>query len=369
MRRIRAVWLAVPLAAGLAACGGEGGGASPGDMAQGGRATGGTLTLVGAGATFPYPIYARWFAEYGRANPVRVNYQSIGSGGGIQQLTEGTVDFGASDAPMNEEELARAPSTLHLPTVVGAVGITYNVPGVTQALRISGELLADIFMGRVTRWNDGRIQQLNPDVQLPARDILVVYRTDGSGTTFVFTEFLAAVSPAWAQGVGAGKSVRWPTGLGAKGNEGVAGQIRQTQGAIGYVEQVYADQAGLPTAAVQNGSGHFVEPTLDAIAAAAQATAATLPETTDFRVSIVNAAGNEAYPISSWTYLLVPAQMRDCSKARALAELSQWTYSDAADAMARELGYSPIPVNMQQMVLRRWGSVTCGPSNEPVVGS
>jgi phosphate transport system substrate-binding protein len=359
----------MPLVAGLAACGGDGGGGSPGEMARGGRGAGRTVTLVGAGATFPYPIYARWFAEYNRANPVRVNYQSIGSGGGIQQLTEGTVDFGASDAPMNEEELSRAPNTLHLPTVVGAVAVTYNVPGVTQSLRISGDLLADIFMGRVTRWNDARIQQLNPNVQLPARDILVVYRTDGSGTTFVFTEFLAAVSPAWAQQVGAGKSVRWPTGLGAKGNEGVAGQIRQTQGSIGYVEQVYADQAGLPTAAVQNQAGQFVEPTLDAIAAAAQTTAATLPETTDFRVSIVNAAGNTAYPISAWTYLLIPSHFRDCSKARALAELSQWTYSEAADGMARELGYSPIPPEMQQMVLGKWGGVTCGPANEPVIGS
>ena len=222
---------AVPLffALSLAACGGDNEGATPGEMAAG-DAPAGTVTLTGAGATFPYPIYSRWFSEYSDANPVRVNYQSIGSGGGIRQLTEGTVDFGASDAPMTEEELAAAPGTFHLPTVVGAVAVTYNLPSVDQPIRLTGDVLGEVFQGNITRWNDSRIQALNPGVNFPDRDILVVHRSDGSGTTYVFTEYLSDVSPAWQQEVGTGKSVDWPVGLGGKGNEGVARSDKTDRG-------------------------------------------------------------------------------------------------------------------------------------------
>jgi len=367
MKQLRTGLLVLTAVAGVSACGGgDDEGASPAQMAQGAEASGGATTLTGAGATFPYPIYSKWFSTYGDAHPVRVNYQSIGSGGGIQQLTQGTVDFGASDAPMNAEEMANAPNTLHFPTVIGAVAVTYNLPNVNQPVRLDGAAVADIFAGRIKKWNDARIARLNPGVQIPSRDILVVHRSDGSGTTFVFTEYLAGANAAWKQQVGSGKSVDWPTGLGAKGNEGVAGQVKQTQGAIGYVEQVYAQQNQLPMAAIQNGAGQFVQPTLQTTAAAAEGAAANLPADTDFRISLVNAAGQQTYPITSWTYLLVPSHFEDCTKGKALAELARWTYSSEGDALASDLGYSPVPPAVEQAVLRKWGSVTCGPNNEPV---
>jgi len=343
-------------------------GSADGEAAQGGSTRAGAVMLTGAGATFPFPLYSKWFSTYSQANQVRVNYQSIGSGGGIRQLTEGTVDFGASDAPMNEEELARAPGTLHFPTVAGAVAVTYNLPELSQTLRIDGEVLSDIFLGTITRWNDSRIQALNPGVQLPARDILVVHRTDGSGTTFVFTDYLASVSPNWLERVGRGKSVRWPTGLGGKGNEGVAGQVRQTPGAVGYVEQVYAQQNNLSTAAIRNRAGEFVLPTIDATMAAAGGVAEQLGSGGDFRVSIVNAEGAQSYPISSFTYLLVPQQIQDCVRARAMADLTRWALTEG-DQMARELGYAPLPDALSQRTLQQWDSVTCGPNNEPVGGA
>jgi phosphate transport system substrate-binding protein len=352
-------------AASLAACGGDGK-ATPGDM-QSDSAAGGQVTLVGAGATFPYPVYSKWFDAYSQTHPVRVNYQSIGSGGGIRQLTEKTVDFGASDAPMNEEELAKAPGTLHLPTVVGSVAVTYNLPSVTDALRLTGPVLGDIFLGTVRKWNDPRIQQLNPGVSLPAGDILVVHRSDGSGTSYVFTEYLSAVNPTWKQKVGTGKSVDWPTGLGAKGNEGVAGQVKQTTGSIAYVEEVYASQNGLATASLQNRASEFVQPTLAATAAAAAGVGAGLPDSTDFRVSLIDAEGAGAYPISSWTYLLVPTHFADCVKARSLGELVQWAYSTEGDSMASQLGYSPLPQRVEQLALAKWGSITCGADNQPAL--
>lgn len=357
--------LALLLAVPLTACG-DGEVRAPGDMAAG-AASGRSITLTGAGATFPYPVYSKWFNTYSRQNEVRVNYQSIGSGGGIRQLTEGTVDFGASDAPMNEEEMAAAPGTIHFPTVVGAVAVSYNLPGVEQQIRLSGDVLARVFMGEITRWNAPEIQRINPGVALPARDIIVVHRSDGSGTTYVFTEYLSAVGPRWREAVGTGKAVSWPTGLGAKGNEGVAGQIKQTVGSVGYVEQVYAEQNDLAVAAIANSAGAFVAPTIEATAAAAQGAADALGEDTDFRVSIVDPAGAGAYPIASWTYLLVPEHLEDCRKGRALAELGQWMYSDDADAMASELGYSPVPENVERLALERWGTVTCGPDRAPVV--
>lgn len=351
----------------LSGCGGgDENRATPGQMAASAPGgSGGAITLTGAGATFPYPVYSKWFSSYGAQTRVRVNYQSIGSGGGIRQVTEGTVDFGASDAPMNEEELAKAPGMLHLPTVLGAVTVAYNLPSVRQPVRLNGDVLGAIFLGQIRKWNDIRIAQLNPGVPLPNRDILVVYRTDGSGTTFVFTDFLAEVSPAWKQQVGTGKSVRWPTGLGAKGNEGVAGQVRQAEGAVGYVELAYAKQTNLQTAAIQNAAGQFVQPSVEATTAAAAGLAQRLGADPDFRISIVNPSGTGAYPISSWTYLLVPSRMESCAKARALAGVVEWSLTEGG-ASARQLHYAPLPENVRERVLARLRTVTCGPNGEQV---
>lgn len=365
-KRIRGTSLVVAMV-GLAACGGDQEEMTPGAMTQS-PAAGGTLTLTGAGATFPYPVYSKWFSEYADLADVRVNYQSIGSGGGIRQLTEGTVDFGASDAPMNEEELARAPGTLHFPTVVGAIAVTYNLPDLQAPLKLDGETLDAIFRGEITRWNDPRIANLNPGAALPDRDILVVHRSDGSGTTYVFTDYLSAVSPTWAERIGTGKSVDWPVGLGAKGNEGVTGQVEQTPGSIGYVEQAYAQQNDLPMAAILNSSGEFVQPTLAATTAAAAGAASQLSGDTDFRVSIVNPAGAASYPISAWTYLLVPPNIPTCEKARALADLYQWALTDGS-ATAQEIGYAPLPDNVRELALDRWQQVTCGEDRQPVLGA
>lgn len=360
---------AVVAAVFLAACGGEGGGgATPGQMAkqasEGGGGAGGT-TLTGAGATFPFPVYSKWFSEYGKANPLRVNYQPIGSGGGIRQVTEGTVDFGASDAPMNEEELAKAPGMLHIPTVLGSVAVTYNVPGITQPLRLDGATVAGLFMGRIAKWNDPAIAALNPGVTLPNQDVIPVYRTDGSGTTYVFTDYLGAVSPEWKQGVGVGKSVRWPEGLGAKGNEGVTGAIRQTPGSIGYVELAYATQNNLPAAALRNASGQFVQPTVESTAAAAENLGEAIRQHPDFRVSLVNLSGAQTYPITAWTYLLVPPHVQDCGKANALASLVRWTLAEG-DQYARDLHYAPLPDAVQQQVMAQVAKLTCGPDRQPV---
>lgn len=358
----------VLLVTALAACGGDEERATPGEMGGSGADSEGMITLTGAGATFPYPIYSKWFDVYSDDHQVRVNYASIGSGGGIRQVTEQTVDFGASDAPMTEEELQQAPGTLNLPTVLGAVAVTYNLPSLAQPLRLSGDVLADIFRGDITRWNHPRIAQLNPGVALPDRDILVVHRSDGSGTTYVFTDYLASVAPAWVDAVGVGKSVRWPTGLGAKGNEGVAGQVKQTEGSIAYVEQAYAKQNQLSTAAIRNRTGAFVMPTVEATTAAAAGIAGKLTDDSDFRMSIVDAEGAEAYPISSWTYLLVPSHFEDCSKGQALAELVEWALRNGGD-YATELDYAPLPDAVRERVIERWGSVTCGPDRKPVLGA
>ena len=362
--------LALALSLALAACGGgDAGGATPGSMKEGAAsgASGEQVSLTGAGATFPYPIYSKWFAEYGKLQPVRINYQSQGSGAGIRQITEGTVDFGASDAPMTDEELAKRPDILHVPTVLGSVTVAYNLPGVPQ-LRLDGATLAGIFRGEVKRWNDPRIAALNPGAALPATDILPVYRTDGSGTTYVFTDYLATVSPGWLQGVGRGKSVRWPAGLGAKGNEGVTGQVRQTPGAIGYVELAYAMQSGLPVAAVRNAAGAFVQPTTDATSAAAGEIGPLLAQHPDFRMSIVNAPGAAAYPISSFTYLLIPSHVEECGKARAMVEMVRWALAEGGQ-MARDLHYAPLPDAVRGPVLQKVGGVTCGPDRRPAAGA
>lgn len=347
----------------LAACGG--GDASPAAMKQKQEpsAAEGAVTLIGAGASFPRPIYDRWFADYAGANPVRVNYQAIGSGGGIRQVTEGTVDFGASDAPMSQEELAKAPGTVHVPTVLGAVTIAYNLPGLAQPLRLDGASLAGIFGGTIKKWNDPAIAALNPGVQLPATDVIPVHRTDGSGTTYIFTEYLAAVSPQWKQGVGVGKTVNWPAGLGGKGNEGVTGQVKQTPGAVGYVELAYAREGNLPTAALRNAAGQFVQPSVEATTAAAANL--RLGPDGDLRASLVNLPGAETYPIVAWTYLLVPPHMQDCTKARALAGLVRWSLTEGA-ATARELHYAPLPDAVRAPALAAMDGVTCGPNKERV---
>jgi phosphate transport system substrate-binding protein len=317
----------------------------------------GAQDLNGAGATFPYPIYSKWFADYAATTGVKINYQSIGSGGGIRQLTEGTVDFGASDAPMSDAELAKLKApVMHFPTVLGAVVITYNVPGITKAIRLTGPLVADIFAGKITKWNDARIASLNPGLALPSRDILVVHRSDGSGTTYIFSDYLASVSPAWAQAPGKGKELAWPVGLGGKGNEGVAGQVKQTPGAIGYVELAYAKQNSLPFADLQNADGEFVTPTIESVTAAAAAVASTLPANTDYRISIVNAAGKGAYPISSFTFLLVYQTQPDAAKGKKLVDFLRW-YLRSGEKSAAALDYAPLPASMVARLEKRLGTI------------
>lgn len=303
--------------------------------------SGESIDLQGAGATFPYPLYSKWVAEYQRVDPrVRINYQSIGSGGGIRQVTEKTVDFGASDAAMTDAELAKAPGKLlHIPMTLGAVVVSYNLPGV-QGLKLSSDAVAGIFLGEIKTWNDPRIAEANPGVALPSQPITVAHRTDGSGTTAVFTEYLAKVSPQWKEKVGAGKSVKFPVGLGAKGNEGVAGQVKTTPGSIGYLELAYAKQTGLAYAAIKNQGGKFAEPSLEGITAAAASVAATMPA--DLRVSIVDAPGDAAYPISAFTYILVYEDQADAVKGKALAQFLWWAVHDGQQ-LGPPLHYAPLP--------------------------
>jgi phosphate transport system substrate-binding protein len=310
-----------------------------------------SVQLTGAGATFPYPIYSKWFSEYAAKTGVQINYQPIGSGGGIRQLTEGTVDFGASDAPMSDEEMSKLKvPVIHVPTVLGAVVMTYNVPEVTHALRLTGDEIADIYLGKITKWNDPRLAASNPGVKLPSQDILVVHRSDGSGTTYIFSDYLSSVSPAWKQAPGTGKELQWPVGIGGKGNEGVTGQVKQTPYAIGYVELAYARQNKLPYASVKNAAGTFIEPTIEAVTAAAAT--AKLPATTDFRVSIVNAPGATAYPICSFTFLLVPKSYSNAAKGKALIDFVKWAIHDGEKEVAA-LDYAPLPGRVVSMLDQR----------------
>jgi phosphate transport system substrate-binding protein len=317
--------------------------------------------LTGAGATFPYPLYSKWFSDYAAATGVQINYQSIGSGGGVRQISEGTVDFGASDGPMSDDELRRAKGgrILHFPTVGGAVTVTYNLPEMQAPLRLDGRTIADIFLGRITRWNAPQIAALNPGVRLPATDILVVHRSDGSGTTYVFTDYLTAVSRDWAAGPGRGKEVPWPTGLGAKGNEGVAGQVKQTPGAIGYVELAYATQNRLPTAAIRNAAGNFVLPSIESTRAAMASVAGRLPPDTDYRVSMVNPPGADAYPIASFTWLLVYEQQTDPVKGRTLRDFLKWALTEG-ESQAAALEYAPLPPDMVNRLVQRLDSLKIG---------
>ena len=310
-----------------------------------GTASAQSVDLTGAGATFPYPIYSKWFSDYAQNTGVKINYQSIGSGGGIRQLSEQTVDFGASDGPMSDQELAGAKGgpVLHFPTVMGAVVITYNVPGVTRPLNLSGDLIADIFQGKITKWNDARIVAQNRGVSLPSSDILVVHRSDGSGTTYIFTDYLNTVSPSWAGSLGKGKDIKWPVGLGGKGNEGVAGQVSQTPGSIGYVELAYAKQNKLPYANVRNADGRYVSPSIASVTAAAASM--KLPKNTDYRVSIVNAPGKDSYPISSMTWILVYQNQPDKVKGTKLVNFLRWAYKNG-EKSAATLDYAPLPASM-----------------------
>jgi phosphate transport system substrate-binding protein len=318
------------------------------------RQPGGAEALTGAGATFPNPIYTKWFDAYHQQTGVRINYQSIGSGGGIRQFTEGTVDFGASDAPMTDEQVAAVKgNVLHVPTVLGAVVATYNLPSAGKTpLRFDGATLADIFLGRITRWSDRRIASLNPGMKLPNQDIIVVHRSDGSGTTFIFTDYLSKISPEWKGKVGKATSVNWPIGLGGKGNEGVTQQVKQTDGAIGYVELIYAISNGLPYAWLKNPEGVFVEPSLKSVSAAAAG--ARLEASTDFRVSITNPSGKDSYPMSSFTWLLLRKEGGDSVKVRLLRNFIRWMLEPPAQRMAAELHYAPLPVPVIEVLQKQF---------------
>ena len=298
--------------------------------------------ITGAGATFPAPIYQKWFGNYHAAHPdVEINYQSIGSGAGIQQLTSGTVDFGASDMPMTDEQISKIKThTLHFPTVLGAAVPVYNVPGAPADLKFSGETLAEIFLGKIKKWNDPALAKDNPGVKLPGEDIVVVHRSDGSGTSFMWTDFLAKVSPEWKTKVGVNSSVSWPVGLGAKGSEGVSGSVKQTPYSIGYVELTYAVQNKMSYGSVKNAAGNFVKADLASVSEAAAGAAKNMPA--DFRVSITNAPGKNAYPISSFTWLLIPTQIPDAKKAAAAKGFLQWMLADGQKQVGA-LDYAPLP--------------------------
>ena len=319
------------------------------------------VKLQGAGATFPNPLYQKWVSEYSKLHPnVQIDYQSVGSGAGIKQIQAQTVDFGASDAPMKDDDLKSAPGEIvHVPTVLGAVVITYNLTGVSQPLKFSGEVIADIFLGKIKKWNDPKIAAENAGVTLPTTDITVVHRSDGSGTSAVFTDYLSKVSAEWKDKVGAGVSPSWPVGLGGKGNEGVTGQIKNTPNTLGYVELVYAIQNKLPVAHIKNAAGSFVEPTIDAVTAAAAASVASTPE--DLRVSITNAQGATAYPISSYTYILVYKNQKDSAKGKALVEYLWWALHDG-EKHAPNLHYATLPDEIVKRAEAKINSITANGS-------
>lgn len=351
----------------LSACGGQ---AQPTAQATQASAASGPIMLTGAGATFPYPLYSRWFYEYASVDStVRFNYQSIGSGGGIRQITAKTVDFGASDAILNAEQKAAAPDLQMFPTVAGAVLIAYNVKDangndIPSGLKLTPDVIADIFLGKITKWNDSRLAEINPDVKLPDQDIIVAHRSDGSGTSFLFTSYLSQVSDEWKTKIGAGTSVEWPVGVGGKGNEGVAGVLQQQPGSLGYVELAYAMQNNIPYANVQNQAGKFVEPTLDSITAASNAFGDEMPE--DMGQLLVNAPGDDSYPIAGYTFLLIYKDMSDCAKARKLAEFVQWALTDG-DQYATELLYAPVGTSVEQKDIERLHGLTCE-GGKPVLG-
>ena len=320
---------------------------------------GDTVLINGAGATFPYPIYSKWFDAYHKAFPmIEFNYQSIGSGGGINQVTQGTVDFGATDGPMTDMQLQdykskRGMEILHFPTVLGAVVLTYNIAGVTQDLNFTPEAVSGIFLGKITKWNDPELMKANPGVKLPAADIVVVHRSDGSGTSYVWTDYLSKISPEWKMKVGVNTSVNWPVGLGGKGNEGVSGLVKQTPNAVGYVELIYAIQNKMGYGKVKNAAGTFVKPDLNSVTAAAAGASKEMPA--NFRVSITNAAGKDAYPISSFTWLLIPAKIPDAAKKKAITDFLNWMLADGQN-MVEALAYAKLPkpvVDMEKKAIAK----------------
>ena len=331
----------VLLLAGCAFCGGRA-------LAQ--------LTMTGAGATFPYPIYSKWFDEYAKVDPsVRFNYQSIGSGGGQKQIIAQTVDFGATDGPMSDQNLAKAPGKiLHIPTVAGAVVITYNLPG-NPTVKLDGPTIANIFLGTITKWSDPAIAGQNPGLTLPDSDIIVVHRSDGSGTSYIFTDYLSKVSADWKSNVGANTAVKWPTGLGAKGNEGVSGQVEQTPGALGYVELIYAIQNKMPVAQIKNAAGTYTTPTTDSVTAALAA--AQIPD--DFRFSMTDAPGANSYPIAGVTWLLVYQKQDNADKGKKMVEFLKWALTTGED-MAVPLDYAPLPQALRDRVLKRISEIQVG---------
>lgn len=318
--------------------------------------TGDSVGLQGAGATFPFPLYSKWISEYNKINPnIKIDYQSIGSGGGIKQITEQTVDFGASDAPMTDDQMkALKKPVFHMPTTLGAVVVCYNLPGVTGELKLTPEVLTAIFLGEVKKWNESKITEINPDLKLPDKEITIVHRSDGSGTTAVFVDYLSKVSKTWAEKVGKGTSVNWPVGLGGKGNEGVTGQVKQVEGAIGYTELVYALQNKISFASIKNKAGKFIVPNADSATAAAAGTIGQLPD--DLRVSITDAEGDGAYPLSSYTYLLVYQDMDNKIKAESLAKFLKWAISDG-QKIAKELNYAPLPEEVVKKVTEKINSL------------
>jgi phosphate transport system substrate-binding protein len=314
------------------------------------------LQINGAGATFPNPIYSKWFSEYNKLHPnVEINYQSLGSGAGIRQLSNQTVFFGATDGPMTADQLLAAPGKiLHFPTVLGAVVPVYNIPGLSAQLKFTGGLLADIYLGKVTKWNDPAIAKLNPGTNLPGTDITVVHRSDGSGTSYIFVDYLAKLSPEWKQKVGVATAVNWPAGVGGKGNEGVSGLVTQTPGSIGYVELIYALQNKVSYGAVQNGAGEFVTATVEAVSLAAAEAAKSMPA--DFRVSITNAPGKGVYPISSFTWLLLYENPKDKAQSKAMVDFLKWALTDG-QKFAPDLGYAPLPESVVKLEMAALGKI------------
>lgn len=318
------------------------------------------LQLNGAGATFPAVIYSKWFDEYKNMTGVQFNYQAIGSGGGIKQITEGTVDFGATDGPMNDKQIEELKSkqhvdVLHIPTVMGAVVVSYNIPGIGKGLNLDGQTLGDIFLGKITKWNDNAIKKINPKLDLPNKAIVVAHRSDGSGTTFIFSDYLAKVNKEWSTKVGKGTSVNWPVGLGGKGNDGVAGLVKQTQGAIGYVELAYAVQNKIPYANMKNKAGKFIEATFSSVSAAAEGAAKNMPQ--DLRVSITDADGKDSYPVSGFTWLLVYQNMKDEAKAGALVKFLKWAMGKG-QSYATNLYYAPLPKAVVKMCEKKITLIT-----------
>ena len=349
-RVLRPLVLVLSLAMVLSAVGcfgGSGGGA------------GSTVRLTGAGATFPNPLYQKWISEHGKLHAnVQIDYQSIGSGGGIKQFQAQTVDFGATDMPMKDEDLKATPGeVIHIPTVLGAVVLTYNLPGVSTRLRFSPEVIADIFLGKIKKWDDARIKADNPDVTMPSTDVVVVHRSDGSGTSAVFTDYLSKISAEWKEKVGTGTSPNWPIGLGGKGNEGVTGQVKNTPNTVGYVELAYAAKNNLPVALIKNRAGEYVEPSLDAVTAAAAESLSTTPE--DLRVSITDPSGKGTYPISSYTYILAFKDQKDANKGKALVDFLWWGIHDG-EQYAKDLLYAPLPAEIVKKAEAKINSVTSG---------